>query len=124
MLLRCRALKQVGGFEGVADVLAEDYLLGRAVARAGYRVVTSTSPIQSVSNTSSLHAVWQRHLRWAQIRRTLGISGYLLELVLLPNIWLAALAAVSCSLTLGQSRQPRTRYCAWLCTSILDCLFV
>lgn len=95
MLLRCRALKQVGGFEGVADVLAEDYLLGRAVARAGYRVVTSTSPIQSVSNTSSLHAVWQRHLRWAQIRRTLGISGYLLELVLLPNIWLAALAAVS-----------------------------
>ncbi len=95
MLLRRRVLKQMGGFQSVADVLAEDYLLGRAVARAGYRVVTSTTPIQSVSNRSTLRAVWQRHLRWAQIRRSLGISGHLLELALLPNVWLAALATTT-----------------------------
>jgi hypothetical protein len=40
--------------------------------------------------------LWNRHLRWSQIRRTLGVFGYLLELLLLPHIWL--LLAVACAL--------------------------
>ncbi len=95
MLLRRRALEEAGGFEKFADVLAEDYLIGRAVARAGWRVVTSPIAIQSVSNSGSLKTAWQRHLRWAQIRKNLGIGGYLFELVLSPNIWLTLAAIVA-----------------------------
>ena len=33
-------------------------------------------------------------MRWAQIRRSLGAPGYLLELLLVPQLWLALAAGV------------------------------
>ena len=93
MLLRRSVLSQIGGFGKFADVLAEDYLIGRAVSCAGWRVVTCPSAIKTINRTWTMQKMWQRHLRWAQIRRTLGTSGYLLELLLLPHVWLLATAA-------------------------------
>ena len=96
MLLRRSALRQVGGFGKFADVLAEDYLIGRAIRRSGWRVVTCPSAINTINRTWSMGKLWQRHLRWAQIRKNLGAGGYILELLLLPHVWLLA-AALSAS---------------------------
>ncbi len=93
MLLRRSALSQIGGLGKFADILAEDYLMGRAISRAGYRVVTSPSAITTINRSWTLGGLWHRHLRWSQIRRTLGTPGYLLELLLLPQIWLSLAAA-------------------------------
>ncbi len=92
MLLRRRALAQIGGFARFADILAEDYLIGRAISRAGWRVVTCPSAIKTINRTWTLRKLWQRHLRWSQIRRNLGVAGYLLELLLLPHIWIVGVA--------------------------------
>ena len=94
MLLRRRALAQIGGLAKFADILAEDYLIGRAISRSGWRVVTCPSAIKTINKTWTLSKLWQRHLRWSQIRRNLGTGGYLLELLLLPHVWLLS-AAVS-----------------------------
>jgi ceramide glucosyltransferase len=96
MLLRRSALTRIGGLGKFANVLAEDYLIGREIARAGYRVVTSPSAIATKNSSWTMQQLWQRHLRWSQIRRSLGAPGYLLELLLLPHIWL--LLAVACGL--------------------------
>jgi len=94
MLLRRSALRQIGGLGRFADVLAEDYLIGRAMRQRGIRVVTCPSAIHSVNKTWNLQKTWQRHVRWAQIRRSLGAPGYLLELLLVPQLWLALAAGV------------------------------
>ena len=92
MLLRREVLNKIGGFEAFENVLAEDYLIGHAVDGAGYKVVTSTFPITTINKTWTFRNVWSRHLRWAQIRKSLGWKTFLLEPLLLPHIWLAVLA--------------------------------
>lgn len=92
MLLRRRALAQIGGLARFADILAEDYLIGRAISESGWRVVTSPCAIKTINRTWTLQKLWKRHLRWSQIRRNLGVRGYLLELLLLPHLWILSVA--------------------------------
>jgi ceramide glucosyltransferase len=95
MLMRRRALQQAGGLAKFANVLAEDYLIGRAISKAGWRVVTSPIAIETVCNSGSLPQMWKRQLRWAKTRRSLGVAGYIFELVLSPNIWLTVAALLA-----------------------------
>jgi len=88
MLMRKSALEQIGGFGRFADILAEDYLIGRAMRQRGFRVATCKSAIQTINKNWNVGRTWQRHLRWSQIRRSLGAPGYILELLLLPHLWL------------------------------------
>ena len=92
MLLRRDALDKIGGFAAFENFLAEDYLIGHAINAAGYKVVTSTFPITTINKTWTLRNVWSRHLRWAQIRKSLGWKTFLLEPLLLPHICLVTLA--------------------------------
>lgn len=90
MLMRQSSLRQIGGLAKFADVLAEDYLIGRAMRRRGFRVVTCPSAIQTINKSWSMDRTWERHLRWSQIRRSLGAPSYILELLLFPHLWLLA----------------------------------
>lgn len=45
MFLRRDALDKIGSFEAAGSFLAEDYVIGRALERAGYRVVTASMPV-------------------------------------------------------------------------------
>ena len=54
MLFYQRDLKEVGGLELVRDVLAEDYVLGRAFQKAGKNVILSTTTAQNVNVVSSV----------------------------------------------------------------------
>jgi ceramide glucosyltransferase len=96
MLFRRDALTNAGGFAAAADVLAEDYLLGRAVLQAGYRVVTLGIPIRAFSRDRSLVAMVRRQLRWAQIRRQVAPAVFALEPLGHPLIWLALITVIGC----------------------------
>jgi ceramide glucosyltransferase len=104
MLMRQSALRQIGGLAKFADVLAEDYLIGRAMRQHGFRVVTCPSAIQTINKSWKVERTLERHLRWAQIRRSLGAPGYVLELLLLPHVLLAATSAVALIQWDGSSR--------------------
>ena len=94
MLLRRAVLAQVGGWARVADFLGEDYVLGAAIARAGYRVVLSPHVVRTVNRTWTVHRFVGRHLRWAQMRRAFAAPIYALEPLLSPLPWLFVLAVL------------------------------
>jgi ceramide glucosyltransferase len=85
MFLRRQALERIGGFDAVGGYLAEDYVIGRAIADAGYRVVTASMPVATWNEGWTIGRFASRHLRWAVMRRQVSRPGYLLELLLTPG---------------------------------------
>ncbi len=96
MLFSRTALAQAGGFGSVADVLAEDYLLGVSVRNAGYRVRTLGHPVYTVNRSWTILRTFGRHLRWAVIRRSIAPHFFGLELLGHPELFaIATLLAAS-----------------------------
>lgn len=84
MFLRRDALEAVGGFAAAGRFLAEDYVIGQAIERAGYRVVTAGVPVTAWSEGWTLRRFFNRHLRWAVMRRRVSPLAYLAEVLLTP----------------------------------------
>ncbi len=87
MLLRLSHLERLGGWHAVANVLAEDYVLGQLTHRAGLRVVLSPYAINAVHQRRRLWAFVKRHVRWSQMRWRLAPAAYVGELVLNTAPW-------------------------------------
>lgn len=79
MLLRRRQLEELGGFSALANVLAEDYVLGQLYARAGYKVALSAHVLDAVHDERRVLDFAARHLRWSQMRRWIHPGLFLLE---------------------------------------------
>jgi len=84
MLLRAHALAEVGGFEGVSDVLAEDYVLGTRFAAQRHRVALSAHLVPVVGDAVDVTGFLDRQLRWAQLRRRVTGGLFLGELFVQP----------------------------------------
>ena len=93
MALRRSDLERLGGFASVADVLAEDYVMGKMVPeRLGKRVVMAHSTVENVSERRSLGDFYKRYRRWAVIHRhAVGNKVYACQILLNPSV--VALAA-------------------------------
>ncbi len=110
ILVSRTALEVIGGFPALQNYLAEDYLLGREVRRAGYRVVLSADVLDTVEVRKSARAVWGRHRRWAMMRRRLGGALYLGEMFSGPLPW--AIAAALAGATVPAAILLALRYAA------------
>jgi ceramide glucosyltransferase len=92
MLFSRAACDHLGGLERLADVLAEDYVLGKMFQHAGRRVVLAPVIIENVLGRMTLKAFGDRHLRWSMMRFRLRPFAFLLEpltcpLAVLPFAW-------------------------------------
>ena len=76
MALRADVLRRIGGLERLADLLADDYELGRAVRQEGYRVCCPPLVIDHVFSETSLTEVFVHELRWARTVRLVEPGGY------------------------------------------------
>jgi ceramide glucosyltransferase len=83
----------IGGFVPIRDYLAEDYLLGVTVRRAGYRVVLSAATLDTTEIAKTGAAAWGRHRRWAIIRNRVAGPAYAAELLASPLPWFAGAVA-------------------------------
>jgi ceramide glucosyltransferase len=88
ILVSRRALESIGGIGSLRDYLAEDFVLGREIRRAGYRVVLSSDVLDTVEVRKSLRTVWERHRRWSIMRRRLGGQLYAGEALVSALPWL------------------------------------
>jgi ceramide glucosyltransferase len=91
MLMRRSTLAKLGGFDGVRDLLAEDYALGELFDRAGLRVVLSPHVLPVYATERSVASFVNRHMRWGQLRRRISPRSYACELLLHPLPSVAAL---------------------------------
>lgn len=68
--VRRSVLASLGGFEAYANVLAEDYLIGRDVARAGHKVQVARTPIYNWGEKKNLGQFVDRYSRWSTMQAT------------------------------------------------------
>src|SRR6266699_2710392 len=73
-------LGKMGGFEVLADVLADDYELGHRIAKAGGEVVLSREAVWTMYPAQTLRSFWDHQVRWARtvrLSRPLSYGGLL-----------------------------------------------
>jgi ceramide glucosyltransferase len=75
-LVRRSALDAAGGFEAIADSLADDYMLGNLPVRAGFRAELSDQVVEHMLTTSTLRGIIDHQLRWNRGIRAVRPGGY------------------------------------------------
>ena len=86
MAMRARDLEQVGGFESFGDVLAEDLMIGRRFAESGFRIATSFAVVENRNVSGSLARMFDRHSRWAKMRRLIVPGFFTIEPLFSPIV--------------------------------------
>jgi ceramide glucosyltransferase len=101
MAVRRDALEAIGSFKALANLLADDYMLGNRVAAQGMKVALAPYLVENVVDEPTLKGLFLHELRWARTIRSVRPIGYALMSIteVLPLAFLAAglLAAVSAS---------------------------
>jgi ceramide glucosyltransferase len=77
MALRREMLERIGGFAHLADFLADDFELGRAVRASGYRIACPHMVIDHIFPERSARELVVHELRWARTIRLVQPAGYL-----------------------------------------------
>lgn len=84
MLFSRSTFERLGGFERVANVLAEDFVIGKMFQHAGLQVKIAKTVLDNVTSRMTVQAFLDRHLRWGMLRARLRPAAYLLEPVTSP----------------------------------------
>ena len=78
-------LAEIGGFESFANVLADDYEIGRAIRGRGYEIsVPESLIVEHVCSQTSASALLRQELRWARTNFVLAKAGYTGSVVTYP----------------------------------------
>lgn len=111
-----RVLQAIGGFQLLADYLADDFELGSRIAQAGYQVLLSDVVVDHHLPNYSLKEFVQHQLRWARSTRdsrrwgytgvvlTFGVPWALLALALADGAtwtWVMAGSAMAVRVAMG-----------------------
>lgn len=91
MAFRRADLERIGGFEAIADYLADDYQLGHRIHALGLKCVLSDTIVVTHLG-GGWRDVWRHQVRWARTVRVSKFWGYLGMPLAFATIWALALA--------------------------------
>lgn len=77
MAVRRNILTDIGGFEALANYLADDYMLGQLVSERGYKVHLSHTIVENLSYEANYKSLFLHELRWARTLRAAEPLGYM-----------------------------------------------
>jgi ceramide glucosyltransferase len=84
------ALREIGGFESLADYLADDYQLGNRIARTGRRIEFCSVVVECWEAPMTWRQVWAHQLRWARTIRVSQPVPYFFSILSNGTFWPAA----------------------------------
>jgi ceramide glucosyltransferase len=87
MSMPASVLREIGGFAPLADFLADDYELGRSIARAGKRIEFSNGVVDCRESPIGWKEVWKHQLRWARTIRKCRPLPYFMSILGNATIW-------------------------------------
>ena len=70
-------LAKIGGYEALANVLADDYEIGNRVGKAGGRVMVSREVVSTMYPALTSKKFWEHQLRWARTVRLCRPASYI-----------------------------------------------
>lgn len=88
-------LQKIGGYEALADYLADDYEIGNRVHRAGGRVLLSREAVWTMYPAVDFRGYWEHQVRWARTVRLLRPASFFGLIVTHGLPWAVAAAAVA-----------------------------
>jgi ceramide glucosyltransferase len=93
LCFRAEDLRRMGGFESIANYLADDYQLGKRLSQAGYKVYLSSLAVETHLGSGGWHDVWKHQVRWARTIRVSRGGGYVGLPVTNGTLWAIVAAA-------------------------------
>ncbi len=94
LVFRAKDLQRVGGFEALADFIADDYQLAKQITQLGSGSFLSQVVVDTHLGNTGWSGVWRHQVRWARTIRVSRGGGYLGLPVTQAGLWAAvALAA-------------------------------
>ena len=99
MAIRREILMRAGGFESLADVLADDNMIGRFALDQGYKVELSPYIVDNIVEEKNFRGLFGHELRWARTIFLLNPVGHFFSL-LMNTISVAAICFVVVELTI------------------------
>ena len=82
--MRRETLAAIGGFKAFADVLADDYAIGEAIAAQGLEVAMPPTLVTHASIERSLGELWRHELRWGATVRDVVPVAYMMGVIGIP----------------------------------------
>ncbi len=76
IVIRREVLESIGGFQAMAEYLADDFLLGNYTAREGYEVVLSDYVVEHIAGPDTFASMLRHQLRWGRAMRNSRPWGY------------------------------------------------
>ena len=95
MLLRRSALAEIGGFQSLADCLADDYQLGHRISKNGHRIALCPVVAECWDAPMNWRDVWKHQLRWARTVRVCQPLPYFFSILSNAGLWSFLWLAVS-----------------------------
>ncbi len=81
---RRQVLNSIGGFAGLKDYLAEDFVIGKLAADAGHGVILSSYVIEHHIGSANWNENVEHRLRWTRSTRRSRPAGYVGQLFTMP----------------------------------------
>jgi ceramide glucosyltransferase len=93
MAFRAEDLRRIGGFEAIADFLADDYQLGMRIAKLGLRIDFAPVVVETDLGAQSWRETWRHQLRWSRTIRVSRPGGYFGYAITHATVWALVAAA-------------------------------
>lgn len=93
--VRRGVLEGVGGFGQLREYLAEDFMMGRLAAEAGYGVILAGAVVEHRLGDADARKSWRHRMRWSRSTRRSRPWGYAGQLFTMPLPLALALVAAA-----------------------------
>jgi ceramide glucosyltransferase len=96
-----KALEAIGGFESLADYLADDYELGSRICDSGKKVIVPAVTVETSTPDYSFADFWRHQLRWGRTVRSSRPGGYFGLIMTFALLWSLVTLLVSGAMWAG-----------------------